>query len=108
MKPNDGSASSGSFESTRWFPIAVTAAPAKAAAFGIADDRIVVDPGIGFAKTAEHNLRLLAHLDELGRLGHPVLLGVSRKAFIGASVGPRSRKDSARAAMQKAKSPKPA
>jgi dihydropteroate synthase len=42
-----------------------------------------VDPGIGFGKTAEHNWRLLAHLDELVALGHPVLLGCSRKSFLG-------------------------
>jgi dihydropteroate synthase len=50
---------------------------------GIAGARVVLDPGIGFGKTAEHNLRLLARLDELQRLGRPVCLGVSRKGFLG-------------------------
>src|SRR5262249_11116644 len=43
----------------------------------------VVDPGIGFGKTTAHNLELLARLDEIAALGRPVLLGVSRKGFIG-------------------------
>jgi dihydropteroate synthase len=50
---------------------------------GIAPERIIVDPGIGFGKTVEQNLQLLNHLDELRVLGLPVLLGPSRKAFIG-------------------------
>lgn len=50
---------------------------------GVAPERIVLDPGLGFAKTAEHNWTLLAHLDTLGHLGHPVLIGASRKAFLG-------------------------
>jgi dihydropteroate synthase len=54
-----------------------------ALAAGVDGDRIVLDPGLGFAKTAEHNWRLLAHLDELVALGHPVLVGASRKAFLG-------------------------
>jgi dihydropteroate synthase len=54
---------------------------------GISADRIVVDPGIGFAKTAAHNLELIGRLTELERLGRPVLLGVSRKAFLGALLG---------------------
>jgi dihydropteroate synthase len=54
---------------------------------GIEAERVVVDPGIGFAKTAEHNLRLLAHLPALAELGRPILLGVSRKAFLGALLG---------------------
>jgi dihydropteroate synthase len=45
--------------------------------------RLVVDPGIGFGKTLEHNLALLAHLDQFQNLGRPVCLGVSRKGFIG-------------------------
>jgi dihydropteroate synthase len=53
-------------------------------AAGIARQRICVDPGIGFGKTLEHNLQLLAALPDLQRLGVPVLLGVSRKSFIGA------------------------
>lgn len=51
---------------------------------GVAADRIMIDPGLGFAKTAEHNWRLLAHLDEFTSLGHGVLIGASRKRFLGA------------------------
>jgi dihydropteroate synthase len=50
---------------------------------GISRDRIIVDPGIGFGKTHEHNLQLLASLDKLRSLGRPILLGASRKSFIG-------------------------
>jgi dihydropteroate synthase len=53
-------------------------------AAGIPDDRLVLDPGLGFAKTAEHNWALLAGLDEIGGLGFPLLVGASRKAFLGA------------------------
>jgi dihydropteroate synthase len=49
---------------------------------GIADSRIIVDPGIGFAKTARHNLQLLNALPRLRKLGYPVLVGVSRKSFV--------------------------
>ena len=54
---------------------------------GIAASQVVLDPGIGFGKTTEHNLRLLAHLEELQRLGRPVCLGVSRKGFLGKILG---------------------
>lgn len=50
---------------------------------GIAPDRIVVDPGLGFSKQAEHDLSLLAHLDRLHALGHPLLVAASRKRFLG-------------------------
>ena len=50
---------------------------------GVARDAIVVDPGIGFGKTVTHNVALLAHLDVLAALGYPVLVGVSRKGFLG-------------------------
>lgn len=50
---------------------------------GIPRSRLVVDPGIGFGKTVEHNLALLRHLEELRVLGLPVLIGTSRKSFIG-------------------------
>jgi dihydropteroate synthase len=50
---------------------------------GVAPDRIVVDPGLGFSKEAEHDLALLAHLDTLRALGHPVLVAASRKRFLG-------------------------
>lgn len=63
-------------------------AQAEAAqAAGIARDRIALDPGIGFGKTVEHNLRLIAALPEFSRLGYPVLLGVSRKSFLSAAAG---------------------
>jgi dihydropteroate synthase len=50
---------------------------------GIEESRIVLDPGIGFGKTREHNLELINRLDEIRALGYPVLLGPSRKSFIG-------------------------
>jgi dihydropteroate synthase len=50
---------------------------------GIAEERIVLDPGIGFGKTAAHNLELLRRLPELLTLGRPLLIGTSRKSFIG-------------------------
>jgi dihydropteroate synthase len=54
-----------------------------ARAAGIPDERIILDPGIGFGKTVVHNLELINHLDEIRALGFPVLLGASRKSFIG-------------------------
>jgi dihydropteroate synthase len=53
-------------------------------AAGVGADQIVLDPGIGFAKTAAHNWALLAHLDRLAGLGRPLLIGASRKGFLGA------------------------
>ncbi|MEV7124847.1 dihydropteroate synthase [Streptomyces sp. NPDC093260] len=50
---------------------------------GVASDRVVVDPGLGFSKDAEHDLALLARLDRLLGLGHPVLVAASRKRFLG-------------------------
>ncbi|MFH8292461.1 dihydropteroate synthase [Streptomyces sp. NPDC018059] len=50
---------------------------------GIAPERIIVDPGLGFSKEAEHDLALLARLDRLRELGHPVLVAASRKRFLG-------------------------
>ena len=58
-----------------------------AAAAGIADHNVVLDPGIGFGKTADHNLELLRRLPELRELGYPLLLGVSRKSTIGRVLG---------------------
>jgi dihydropteroate synthase len=55
----------------------------SAAAAGIAADRTIVDPGIGFGKTVAHNVVLLARLGALARLGRPLLVGASRKSFIG-------------------------
>jgi dihydropteroate synthase len=54
---------------------------------GIDPDRIIVDPGIGFGKNLSHNLQLLKHLERLAGLGHPVLLGHSRKRFLGDLTG---------------------
>jgi len=50
---------------------------------GVEETRILLDPGIGFGKTREHNLQLINRLDEIRSLGYPVLLGPSRKSFIG-------------------------
>jgi dihydropteroate synthase len=55
----------------------------RAAEAGIAHDRIIIDPGIGFGKTLEHNLSLLRDLSALSSLGQPILVGASRKHFIG-------------------------
>jgi dihydropteroate synthase len=56
---------------------------ATATAAGVDPTRLILDPGIGFAKTAEHNWALSAHLDRLVALGHPVLFGASRKSYLG-------------------------
>ena len=58
-----------------------------ATAEGIAEERIWVDPGIGFGKTVEHNLELIRRLGEFAELGLPILVGPSRKAFIGKITG---------------------
>jgi dihydropteroate synthase len=61
---------------------------------GVAPDKIVIDPGIGFAKTASQSAELLGRLRELAVLGRPILVGVSRKSFLGAVTGeqdPRHR-----------------
>lgn len=50
---------------------------------GVADDRIILDPGVGFGKTYENNLEAIHHVDILHRLGFPILLGTSRKSVIG-------------------------
>jgi dihydropteroate synthase len=60
-----------------------------ALAAGIERERILVDPGFGFGKTVEHNLELLDRLDELSALGQPILIGTSRKSFLGALTGRR-------------------
>jgi dihydropteroate synthase len=54
---------------------------------GVREERICVDPGIGFGKTPDQNLELLRRLDELGSLGRPLLVGVSRKSTLGKIVG---------------------
>ncbi|RUQ84428.1 dihydropteroate synthase [Labedella gwakjiensis] len=58
-----------------------------AVAAGVAPERIVIDPGLGFAKRGAHNWALLAHLDALAGLGFPVMVGASRKRFLGELVG---------------------
>jgi dihydropteroate synthase len=66
---------------------------------GIARETVVLDPGLGFAKTAAHNLALLDRLATLAALGHPVMVGPSRKRFLGAVTGrPVDRRDAATAA----------
>jgi len=58
-----------------------------AEASGIAPEKLVVDPGLGFGKTAEQSLELLAHVGELRSLGYPVAVGASRKSFLGWATG---------------------
>jgi dihydropteroate synthase len=60
---------------------------AVAIAAGISEQRIMLDPGIGFGKTSEHNLELLRRLDEIVALGRPVVIGTSRKSFLGRITG---------------------
>lgn len=60
---------------------------ARAEAAGISPRSVAVDPGIGFAKTFEHNLEILRRLPELAGFGHPVLIGLSRKSFLGRITG---------------------
>ena len=60
---------------------------ARAEAAGVARERVILDPGIGFAKRAEHSVALLGRLGELRALGRPLLVGPSRKSFIGALTG---------------------
>ena len=59
----------------------------RARSFGIAKERLFIDPGIGFGKTLQHNLLLLRHLDALVATGYRVLVGSSRKAFLGKLTG---------------------
>jgi dihydropteroate synthase len=58
-----------------------------AIAAGVREERIQLDPGIGFGKTLEHNLELLRRLDELTSLGRPIVIGTSRKSFLGKLTG---------------------
>ncbi len=58
-----------------------------AVAHGIAEERVWLDPGIGFGKTVDHNLELLRRLDELVALGRPLVVGTSRKSFLGKITG---------------------
>ncbi|HEU5034356.1 MAG TPA: dihydropteroate synthase [Mycobacteriales bacterium] len=74
-------------------------------AAGVHPDQVVLDPGLGFAKRAEHNWALLAHLDQLLTLGRPLLVGASRKSFLGTLLAhddvprPVSARDDATAAI---------
>ena len=54
---------------------------------GVAEERVWLDPGIGFGKTMEHNLELLRRLDELVAIGRPLVIGTSRKSFLGKLTG---------------------
>src|SRR3954452_20596643 len=54
---------------------------------GVAEEHVMLDPGIGFGKTVEHNLELIRRLDEIVALGRPVVFGVSRKSFLGKLTG---------------------
>ena len=56
---------------------------------GISRDKIILDPGIGFGKSPEHNLEILRRLDEFRSLGRPLAIGTSRKSFIGRALGRR-------------------
>jgi dihydropteroate synthase len=60
---------------------------AAAVAAGVPEERVQLDPGIGFGKTLEHNLELLRRLGEIAAIGRPVVLGTSRKSFIGRITG---------------------
>jgi len=66
-----------------WLEVRVRAARRA----GIASEQIVLDPGVGFGKTAAHNFELIARLEELGALGLPLLVGLSRKSFLGRAQG---------------------
>ena len=59
----------------------------RAEALGVDRERVIVDPGIGFGKTAEQNFQILARLDELTALGRPVMVGASRKSFLSTVTG---------------------
>jgi dihydropteroate synthase len=66
---------------------------AYAVAEGVAEERVWLDPGIGFGKTVAHNLELLRRLDEIAAIGRPVVIGTSRKSFLGRLVGERAGDD---------------
>jgi dihydropteroate synthase len=59
-------------------------AAARAATAGIPDDKVLVDPGLGFGKSSNGNLEILRQLETLRSIGRPILIGASRKSFIGA------------------------
>ncbi len=56
-------------------------------------DKIILDPGIGFGKTLQHNLKLIAHLDKFQKFGLPILVGASRKSMIGKILNNRPAED---------------
>jgi dihydropteroate synthase len=60
---------------------------------GVPEERVWLDPGIGFGKTVEHNLELLRRLDEIVAIGRPVVIGTSRKSFLGKLAGGRDEGD---------------
>jgi dihydropteroate synthase len=60
----------------------------RALGFGVPRDRVIIDPGIGFAKRAEHSIAVLAGLPRLAELGLPILVGPSRKSFVTSATGP--------------------
>ena len=62
-----------------------------AVAAGVKRDRVILDPGLGFGKTVEHNLQILSRLREFRSLGLPILVGASRKGFIGKISGSEGR-----------------
>jgi dihydropteroate synthase len=63
---------------------------AVAVGAGVAEERVWLDPGIGFGKTVAHNLELLRRLDEIVAVGRPVVVGTSRKSFLGTLTGGRA------------------
>jgi dihydropteroate synthase len=65
---------------------------AFAAAEGVPEERVWLDPGIGFGKTVEHNLELLRRLDEIVAIGRPVVIGTSRKSFLGKVTADRAER----------------
>ena len=65
----------------------------SAIAAGVNPDQLIIDPGIGFSKLAEHNWELLRNLDRLALLGYPILIGASRKRFLGELTGSSNTED---------------
>ena len=65
----------------------------KALEFGVLKEHLIIDPGIGFGKTPDHNLKILASLDQFTAMGYPVLLGASRKNFMGDICGAAEARD---------------
>jgi dihydropteroate synthase len=75
---------------------------------GIAESRILLDPGIGFGKTVEHNLALLRRLEEIVALGRPVVIGTSRKSFLGVVLGAKQAAPRVRVGQADSEHPPPA